>query len=293
MGQASKKMASAECIIIFIVLKLTNANRQRIIIFAVIVFIGLTVVLIISFAPFLSHLIYKDRPSSQSPVNQNSQLKSPNVSPTSEAPSNSPRITELSPKSDSIAQPISNHSNPAELTVIVNKKHPLNPIDFVPPDLTGYNSYLLSGKMLADLKALLFASVVANTPVDLYSTYRSYNNQIVAYNHWVQVNGSTSAADRVSARPGYSEHQTGFAIDFSFGNCYLDCFNDSPQYHWMQKNAAAYGFIERYPPGFESITGYSPESWHWRYVGPEIAKDMQAKNIKTLEQLWNIQGGDY
>jgi D-alanyl-D-alanine carboxypeptidase len=61
----------------------------------------------------------------------------------------------------------------------------------------------------------------------------------------------------------------------------------------MLINAATYGFIERYPQGLENVTGYSPEAWHWRYVGPAIAQEMKSKGIKTLEQLWNISGGGY
>lgn len=185
------------------------------------------------------------------------------------------------------------HANPAEYTVIVNKKNRINPIIFVPPDLTSYNGYLLSAKLLYDLQSLLSASAENGTPIGLTSAYRSYSNQVTTYNYWTSVNGGTSAADKISARPGYSEHQTGFAIDFSYGTCYLDCFNGSPHYAWLTKNAAKYGFIERYPAGYESVTGYSPESWHWRYVGPKTAMAMEMTGIKTLEQLWDIVGGDY
>lgn len=185
------------------------------------------------------------------------------------------------------------HANPSEYSVIVNKKNPINPINFVPPDLTSYNGYLLSTKLLSDLQSLLSASAENGTPIGLTSAYRSYSNQITTYNYWTAVNGGTSAADKISARPGFSEHQTGFAIDFSYGSCYLDCFNGSPQYTWLTKNAAKYGFIERYPKGYESITGYSPESWHWRYVGPKTALAMEMTGIKTLEELWGVDGGDY
>src|SRR5690606_33070642 len=81
------------------------------------------------------------------------------------------------------------------------------------------------------------------------SSYRSYAAQIATYQHWVSVNGSIAAADTVSARAGYSEHQTGLAVDVSSGGCSLDCFAGTPAYAWMKKNAHAYGFIERYPPG--------------------------------------------
>ncbi len=125
------------------------------------------------------------------------------------------------------------------------------------------------------------------------SSYRSYAAQVATYNHWVAVNGSIAAADQVSARPGYSEHQTGLAVDVSSNGCSLDCFASSPAYAWMQSHAAEYGFIERYPSGLTSITGYSPEAWHYRYVGVAVAKDMKNTSVKTLEQYWNVAGGDY
>ncbi len=185
------------------------------------------------------------------------------------------------------------HGNPAAIDVVINKKHCFNPIDFVPPDLTSYNGYIMSAKILPDMTALFNAAAAAGVPLSLTSAYRSYSNQVVTYNNWVAVNGSTAAADTVSARPGYSEHQTGFAFDLSAGGCSLECFAGSAQYVWMQTNAATYGFVERYPQGLESITGYSPEAWHWRYVGPAVAQDMKAKGIKTLEQYWGISGGGY
>jgi len=185
------------------------------------------------------------------------------------------------------------HGDPNAITVVINKKHCFNPVDFIPSDLTSFNGYVVSAKIVPDLTAMFAAASAAGAPLSMTSSYRSYANQVATYNNWVQVNGSTAAADTVSARPGYSEHQTGLAMDLSAGGCSLECFRGSAQYAWMQANAATYGFIERYPAGLESITGYSPEAWHYRYVGSAVAQEMKTKNIKTLEQLWNISGGSY
>ncbi len=185
------------------------------------------------------------------------------------------------------------HNNPNEVNIFVNKKNPLNPIDFKPQDLVSYDGYLISSKIFNNLSALLNSARAANKPLNLYSTFRSYSNQVVVYNHWVRVNGSQEAADLVSARPRYSEHQTGFAIDFSYGSCSLDCFTGTEQYAWLKDNAHKFGFIERYPEGFETITGYSAESWHWRYIGVQAATDMVNRGVKTLEQLWGVPGGGY
>ena len=140
---------------------------------------------------------------------------------------------------------------------------------------------------------MLQAAAAAGAPLSVTSSFRSYSNQVSTYNYWVKINGSAASADTVSARPGYSEHQTGLAIDFSAGGCSLECFAGTAQYTWMKANAAEYGFIERYMPGMTSITGYSPEAWHYRYVGATVAKDMKAKGVKTLEQYWSVAGGDY
>lgn len=208
---------------------------------------------------------------------------SPNPTPKAQEQGSTPRSCAISGA----------HGDPSKIDVVINKKHCFKPIDYVPADLTSYDGYLLSAKIVPDLTAMLQAASKAGAPIDLYSSYRSYSNQVVTYNNWVKVNGSTSAADTVSARPGYSEHQTGFALDLAVGGCTLECFKGSAQYKWLQVHAASYGFIERYPAGLESITGYSPEAWHWRYVGVATAQEMKTKGTKTLEQLWGITGGGY
>ncbi len=185
------------------------------------------------------------------------------------------------------------HSNPATIAVVINKKRCFSPIDFTPPDLTVTNGATLSAKAAPSFAAMMQAAAAAGVPLSVTSSYRSYSNQVATYNHWVSVNGSTASADTVSARPGYSEHQTGLAVDVAAGGCSLECFAGTAHYTWMQAHAAEYGFIERYPVGLTNITGYSPEAWHYRYVGVTVAQDMKAKGVKTLEQYWGVAGGDY
>lgn len=185
------------------------------------------------------------------------------------------------------------HGDPNQIDILVNKAHCLSPLNFAPSDLVNINGYLLSAKAAPDLQAMLKAAANAGLTISLTSSYRSYENQFTTYNGWVAANGSTEAADTVSARPGYSEHQTGFAVDLGTSSCALECFAGTPHYTWLQQHAADYGFIQRYYAGFEGITGYNPEAWHYRYVGRETALDMKAKGIKTLEQYWNISGGNY
>ena len=186
------------------------------------------------------------------------------------------------------------HGDPSQINVVINKKHCFSPINYAPKDLVSYQGYMVSAKILDNLQAMLASAAASSKPLGLTSAYRSYSNQVTTYNNWVAANGSVAAADTVSARPGYSEHQTGFAIDLDAGDaCVLECFAGTATYQWLLVNASAYGFVERYPVGMESVTGYSPEAWHWRYVGTATAQEMKSKGIKTLEQLWNISGGGY
>lgn len=184
-------------------------------------------------------------------------------------------------------------TNPATITVVVNKKHCFSPIEWAPNDLTGVDGYYLRSEAASHIQQMMTAAANAGTPFAMSSAYRSYANQQDTYNNWVAVNGSQALADTVSARAGYSDHQTGLAADLKAGGCVLECFGTTPQYAWLAEHAADYGFIRRYPEGLTSITGYSPESWHWRYVGTSTAKDMKAKGIETMEQYFSVSGGDY
>jgi D-alanyl-D-alanine carboxypeptidase len=184
------------------------------------------------------------------------------------------------------------HINPASIDVLVNKKHCLIPLTFAPADLVTSNGATLSAKAIDAFNQMFAAAAAAGQPFTVSSSYRSYATQVSTYNYWVSVNGQ-QAADTVSARPGFSEHQTGLVMDVGAGGCNLNCFGGTSQYQWFQANAANYGFIQRYYAGFEAITGYASEEWHYRYVGVAVAQDMKAKGIKTLEQYWGLEGGDY
>lgn len=186
----------------------------------------------------------------------------------------------------------SSHNNPASIDVLVNKKHCLVPLSFVPSDLVTTSGATISAKAVADFNRMLGDAAGAGQSFLVSSSYRSYQTQVSTYNYWVATNGQ-QAADTFSARPGFSEHQTGLAIDVGAGDCILSCFGGTSQYQWFQANAAEYGFIQRYYAGFEHITGYTSEEWHYRYVGVGVAKDMRARGIKTLEQYWGLEGGGY
>lgn len=119
--------------------------------------------------------------------------------------------------------------------------------------------------------------------IDLYaiSPYRSYNTQESLYERYAAKDGYEQA-DTYSARPGFSEHQTGLAVDINSAD---DSFADTKEAKWLNENAYKYGFILRYPKGKEYITGYQYEPWHFRYVGLETAKYIYEHDI-TFEEYY-------
>lgn len=123
-----------------------------------------------------------------------------------------------------------------------------------------------------------------------FSTYRSFDYQKTLYEKYVARDGQ-AAADRYSARPGYSEHQSGLAFDIGEKNFEQHwaspTFGETPAGKWVAANAHQFGFILRYPVGKEAITGYMHEAWHYRFVGVGPAQDMFKNNI-TLEEYLGI-----
>jgi D-alanyl-D-alanine carboxypeptidase len=143
----------------------------------------------------------------------------------------------------------------------------------------------------------LFAAAKHNgTPLRLSSAYRSYVYQVSLYSGYVAKEGQ-GAADAESARPGYSEHQTGLAVDVGNvdGACEVErCFGDSPAGQWVAANAYKYGYIVRYPNGLTDVTGYEYEPWHLRYVGVDLAAEMHKMGTQTLEQFFGLDSApDY
>ena len=113
------------------------------------------------------------------------------------------------------------------------------------------------------------------------SGFRSYETQKQLYNNYVARDG-VAEADRYSARPGHSEHQTGLAFDINRPDT---SFTGSAEAKWLAKNCHKYGFIIRYPQGKEHITGYMYESWHIRYLGVETAKAVYKSGLCLEEYL--------
>lgn len=177
------------------------------------------------------------------------------------------------PKSDTVT---SSETSEPGLTyidgiLIVNKTYAL-PSDYAP----GIDSFAQAAfdKMQADAAAL-------GLNIYISSAYRSYDYQAGLYERYVAESGQAEA-DRFSARPGHSEHQTGLAFDL---NTITDAFKDTNEGKWVAENCHKYGFIIRYPEDKESITGYKYEPWHIRYLGTDIASSVYESGLCLEEYL--------
>jgi len=214
------------------------------------------------------------------------------VSQSPEAPSPSP------PPSATLARQFS-LDDPKSQWVIVNKHRPLKPADYAPADLVrpavaisaAGEAALLNSTTAAAAEAMFAAAARDGVAIVLASGYRSYSTQVTTYNGYVAARGQADA-DTASARPGHSEHQTGWAFDIGDGGgacSFQPCFADQPAATWVKANGHRFGFVVRYPWMLHPITGYYYEPWHLRYVGVEAATDMLNRGIGTLEEYFGLE----
>ncbi len=173
--------------------------------------------------------------------------------------------------------------------ILVNKYWYLSS-DYVPDDLIELtNDYSKGGISLVREAGDAFMRLVeaaANDHISIraISAYRSYQYQSDLYHRYVESDG-VEKADTYSARPGFSEHQTGLCVDVDNRVLPYTNFEETESFLWMQDNAHKYGFILRFPKNKESITGYTYESWHYRYVGREVADYIKNHNI-TFDEYY-------
>ena len=116
------------------------------------------------------------------------------------------------------------------------------------------------------------------------SSYRSYEEQEDIYNFYKDTRGETEA-NKIAAKPGFSEHQTGMSIDIQTYGSSASTFEEFDEFKWLKDNAHKYGFILRYPKDKEYLTGYEYESWHYRYVGLDVATYIYENNI-TFDEYY-------
>lgn len=153
------------------------------------------------------------------------------------------------------------------------------------------SSHRLRTEALSALKKMYIDMQKLGLNITITSAYRSYHDQEVTYIYWTNYNGgSTAAADTISARPGHSEHQLGTVVDIV--NSETDYklskeFDETQAGKWLMQNAYKYGFALSYPENSESITGYTYEPWHWRYIGVGEAADFHKSGLTLFEYLSN------
>lgn len=187
-------------------------------------------------------------------------------------------------------------TNPASVQVLVNKKRNL-PSDYVPDDLVVPDvPFSFSGdspkkqmrkEAAAALEKLVAAAEQDGITLKAVSGYRSYKTQQSLFNSYAKRDG-IEAANRYSAHPGQSEHQTGLTMDISGASVHYEltaALGQAKEGIWLAEHAAEYGFIIRYPEGKEDITGYTYEPWHIRYIGEEAAKAVYDSQL-TFEQYF-------
>ncbi|WP_239437145.1 M15 family metallopeptidase [Arthrobacter alpinus] len=190
-------------------------------------------------------------------------------------------------------------TNPNSPLVLVNKQRPLVPANYSPSDLvapkilSGSGEPVLLRAEAATAAERMFAAAAAQGfTITVKSSYRSYETQVSVYNGYVAGKGE-AAADSTSARPGFSEHQSGLALDIGDADAgtacdFNSCFEDAPAAQWVATHGSEFGFLVRYQSGDESITGYLAEPWHLRYVGTGVAQDMQALGISSYEKYLGV-----
>ncbi len=175
-----------------------------------------------------------------------------------------------------------------EITMLVNKYNYL-PRDYIPSNLVTINKHAKEGiklkkEVYEDFLEMAKDMEKNNLTIRIISAYRSFEYQENLYNNYLK-KATKAIVDTYSARPGYSEHQTGLVIDVDNNKLDYNHFHLTKEFLWMQDNAYKYGFILRYPKDKENITGYSYEPWHYRYVGKKIANYIKKHN-NTYEEYY-------
>jgi D-alanyl-D-alanine carboxypeptidase len=190
--------------------------------------------------------------------------------------------------------------DPASPWIIANKQRPLDPSSYEPTDLVSPDVPLRLDAGTEEMQmrkeaATAIEQMFADAKKDgltlmVSSAFRSYDYQEGLYNTYVKQQGR-AVADTQSARPGFSEHQTGWAIDVepSSRECEVEeCFADTPEGKWVAENAYKYGFVIRYHEGKQDTTGYIYEPWHLRYVGKDLAAEVKEQGNPTLEEFFGL-----
>lgn len=173
--------------------------------------------------------------------------------------------------------------------MLVNKYNQLGK-DYKPDDLVSvsiqyaYGTNEIRKEVYDKFRSMFNAAKKEDLTLIITSSVRDYDYQDTLWNSYSNQKGE-EWADSVAARPGFSEHQTGLSLDIVTYNAGMSNFENTKEFAWLQEHAHEYGFIMRYPKDKEDITGYSYESWHYRYVGEEVAKKIKDLGI-TFDEYY-------
>ena len=166
--------------------------------------------------------------------------------------------------------------------IIVNKYFKL-PEDYCPPDLVNADGCLMRKDTADAYTRMRDAADSEGFSISVTSAYRSVNEQKMLYDKFLR-DDPASVVDETCARPCYSEHHTGMAIDVQGSIPGPRNISNTPEAAWIKENCFKFGFIIRYLPEIVEITGYASEPWHLRYVGVDVSTDMRERNIKSFEE---------
>lgn len=183
--------------------------------------------------------------------------------------------------------PFYTNTSPAKdinkITMLVNKYHYVDK-NYTPTNLIKVNNMYINKEAYEAFLNMKNDIEKENMTIRIISAYRSFNYQENLYNNYLKKDDK-AFVDTYSARPGYSEHHTGLAIDIDNNKLDFNKFYMTKEFVWMNENSYKYGFIIRYPKDKEYITGYTYEPWHFRYVGIEIATYIKKHN-STYEEYY-------
>ncbi|MDN4642314.1 D-alanyl-D-alanine carboxypeptidase family protein [Agreia sp. PsM10] len=204
------------------------------------------------------------------------------------------------PASDGFDKSARSIDDPTSIWFVVNKTRPIpDASSYIPPDLVDLRADIPNPygyplrQEAADALATMADAATAEIGQQLVaqSGYRAYDIQEIVYNRYVAQLG-TAGADLTSARPGYSEHQTGMAVDIlaTGSGCSLDgpCFGETTAGQWLAANAYRFGYLLSYPADKTAVTGYEYEPWHFRYIGVDLATEMHNEGVTTLEEFFGL-----
>ncbi|MCL1895271.1 MAG: M15 family metallopeptidase [Clostridiales bacterium] len=172
-------------------------------------------------------------------------------------------------------------ADPMSITLLVNK-HFYFSNEFTPSDLVSFGDTMLRDEAAKAMEKMIDEAAGEGHILWAQSGFRSYEVQTSLYEQYSERDG-VEEADAYSARPGYSEHQSGLTADL---NTITDAFGETAEGHWAAENCWRFGFVLRYTKENTDITQYKPEPWHLRYIGEEAAEEMHELGFLSFEEYW-------